>query len=82
LIETNQFSTISKVMYDTTAGNDMIIYHIATTSMHNKRIQGGEIVLKSWLGFTKHIHVNWLTWLSKGGIQMAEGDNDSKSHIS
>jgi hypothetical protein len=58
LLETLQFSTISKVMYDTTVGKDMIVYHTGTTSMHNKRVHGGEIVLKSWLGFSKHIHVN------------------------
>ena len=58
LLETLQFSTISKVMYDTTVGKDMIVYHTGTTSMHNRRIHGGEIVLKSWLGFSKHIHVN------------------------
>jgi hypothetical protein len=58
LLETLQFSTISKVMYDTTIGKDMIVFHAGTTSMHNKRIHGGEIVLKSWLGFSRHIHVN------------------------
>jgi hypothetical protein len=58
LLETSQFSTISKIMYDTTVGKDMIVYNTGTTSMHNKRIHGGEIVLKSWLGFSKHILVN------------------------
>ena len=58
LLETLQFSTISKVMYDTTIGKDMIVFHAGTTSMHNKQIHGGEIVLKSLLGFSKHIHVN------------------------
>ena len=58
MLETLQFSTLSKVMYDTTIGKDMIVFHTGTTSLHNKRIHGGEIVLRSWLGFTKHIHVN------------------------
>ena len=58
LIESLRFSTISKVMYDTTVGKNMIVYHTGTTSMHNKRVHGGEIVLRSWLGFSRHIHVN------------------------
>jgi len=58
LIESLRFSTISKVMYDTTVGKNMIVYHTGTTSMHNQHIHGGEIALKSWLGFSKYIHVN------------------------
>ena len=66
LLETLQFSTISKVMYDTTIGKDMIVFHNGTTSMHNKRIHGGEIVLRSWLGFSKHIHVNCAGLVEEG----------------
>ena len=58
MLETLQFSTLSEIMYDTTIGKDMIVFLNGTTSFHNKRVHGGEIVLKSWLGFSKHIHVN------------------------
>lgn len=66
LMETLQFSTISKVIYDTTIWDDMIVFHTGTTSLHNKRIHGGEIALRSWLGFSKHIHVNCAGLVQEG----------------
>lgn len=66
MLETLQFSTLSKVMYDTTIGKDMIVFLTGTTSFHNKRIHGGEIVFKSWLGLTKHIHVNCAGLVQEG----------------
>ena len=58
LLETLQFGTLSNVMYDTTFGHDMVVFHNGTTSLFNKRIHGGEIELRSWSGFSKFIHVN------------------------
>jgi hypothetical protein len=49
---------IARVDYDTTMGNDMIVYDLLGTSAYNKRVHGGEIMLKSLLGFRKYIHVN------------------------
>ena len=50
---------IAKVDYDTTIGNSMIVYTWrGTTSDFNKRIHGGDIILKSVLGFKRYIHVN------------------------
>ncbi len=51
-------STIAKVDYDTVMGNDMIVYDLHGTSTYNKRVHGGEIMLKSVLGFRRYIHVN------------------------
>lgn len=48
LLETLQFRTISKFIYDTTIGKDMIVFSGGTTNRFNKRFHGGEIVLRSW----------------------------------
>ncbi len=53
-----EFSTINDVRYDSTLGIDTIVFQQGVTSTFNKRIHGGEIILRSWLGFTKHIHIN------------------------
>lgn len=66
LQETIQFGTLHKIMYDTTTGKDMIVFNNGTTSMHNKRIHGGEIVLQSWFGFKKHSHVNCAGLVQEG----------------
>jgi hypothetical protein len=55
---TTTIPMIAKVDYDTTMGNDMIIFTWRGTAAHNKRVHGGEIMLKSLLGFRKYIHVN------------------------
>jgi hypothetical protein len=54
---TTTIPMIAKVDYDTTMGNDMIVYTWRGTA-YNKRIHGGEIMLKSLLGFRRYIHVN------------------------
>lgn len=58
LLETFRFSTISKVEYYTTIGNNMIVFQGGMTSLFNKRVHGGEIALRFWFGFEKYIHVN------------------------
>jgi len=55
---TTTIPTIAKVDYDTTMGNDMIVYNWRGTAAYNKRVHGGEIMLKSLLGFRRYIHVN------------------------
>ena len=55
---TTTIPTIAKVDYDTTMGNDMIVYTWRGTAAYNKRVHGGEIMLKSLLGFRRYIHVN------------------------
>ena len=49
---------IARVDYDTTMGNGMIVYNWQGTAAFNKRVHGGEIMLRSWLGFRRYIHVN------------------------
>ena len=56
--KTTIIPTIAKVDYETTMGNDMIVYNEHGTSEYNKRIHGGEIMLKSLLGFRRYIFVN------------------------
>jgi hypothetical protein len=57
-IITTTIPTIAKVDYDTVMGNEMIVYDLHGTSAYNKRVHGGEIILKSLLGFRRYIHVN------------------------
>jgi hypothetical protein len=55
---TTAIPMIAKVDYDTTMGKDMIVYDWRGTAKYNKRVHGGEIMLKSLLGFRRYIHVN------------------------
>jgi hypothetical protein len=55
---TTTIPMIARVDYNTTMGNDMIVFTWRGTAAHNKRVHGGEIMLKSLLGFRKYIHVN------------------------
>ena len=55
---TTVIPTIARVDYDTTMGNDMIVFTWRGTAEHNKKVHGGEIMLKSLLGLRKYIHVN------------------------
>ena len=55
---TTAIPMIAKVDYDTVMGNDMIVYDWRGTAAYNKRVHGGEIMLKSLLGFRRYIHVN------------------------
>ena len=57
-IEAIQIPTLKEVRYDTKLGKNMIVFERGTTDRFNTRIHGGEILLRSWLGFTKYIHVN------------------------
>ena len=55
---TTTIPLITQVDYETHMGNDMIVYTWRGTSDYNRRVHGGEIVLKSLLGFRRYIHVN------------------------
>jgi hypothetical protein len=61
---TTTIPMIAKVAYDTTLGNDMIVYTLHGTA-YNKRVHGGEIMLKSLLGFRRYIHVNCNGWMTE-----------------
>ena len=50
--------TLAGVDYDTTLGDDMVVFTWQGTGAYNKRIHGGEIMLRSILGFRRYIHVN------------------------
>ena len=43
--------------YDTTLGEDMMVFYSQGTAKYNKRVHGGDIRLKSWLGFRRNIVV-------------------------
>jgi predicted small integral membrane protein len=63
---TRTFSTIAKVDYDTTMGKNMIVYDRYGTGEYNKRVHGGEIMLRSLLGFRRYIHVNCTGLVTEG----------------
>lgn len=55
---TTTIPMICRVDYDTTIGDNMIVYNWRGTAAYNKRVHGGEIMLKSLLGFRRYINVN------------------------
>ena len=63
---TVQIPMIARIDYDTVLGDDMIVYTMRGTSAHNKRVHGGEIMLKSLLGFRRYIHVNCNGMVTEG----------------
>ena len=58
--------TLNQVNYDTTLGDDMIVFDSSSTSGYNKREHGGDLRLKSWLGFRKNIAVNCTGFVTEG----------------
>ena len=73
VIETLEVPTLNQVNYDTTLGKSMIVFCDRGTSKYNKRVHGGDIRLKSWLGFRKNIVVR-CTGLAMEGVY-PEGDD-------
>lgn len=57
VIKTLEVPTLNQVNYDTTLGDDMIVFYERITAKYNKRVHGGDIRLKSWLGFRRNIVV-------------------------
>jgi len=63
---TTTIPLIARVDYDTTFGKDMIIFTWRGTEQYNKRVHGGEIMLRSVLGFRRYIHVNCTGLVTEG----------------
>ena len=59
-------STLYKVNYDTKLGKNMIVFSGRGTSPYNIRVHGGDMTLKSWFGFRKHIAVNCTGLVTEG----------------
>jgi hypothetical protein len=59
-------STLNQVNYNTTLGDNMIVFKPGGTHEYNIRIHGGDIRLKSWLGFSKSIAVNCNGFVKEG----------------
>ena len=74
VIRTLKVPTLDQVNYDTTLGDDMIVFYASGTGKYNKRVHGGDIRLESWLGFKKNIVVR-CTGLVMEGVYPAEEDN-------
>ena len=66
VIKSLNVSTLDQVNYDTILGNNMIVFHGRGTSAYDKRIHGGDLRLKSWLGFKKNIAVNCTGLVTEG----------------
>ena len=73
VISNLNISTLAGVNHDTNIGDDMIVLDGHGTSAYNKKIHGGDLRLKSWLGFRTNIAVN-CTGLVTEGVSPAEGD--------
>lgn len=58
--------TLHSVNYDTKLGKNMIVFSSTGTAPHNLRIHGGDLTLRSWLGFNKNIAVNCTGLVSEG----------------
>lgn len=71
VIKTLNVPTLDGVNYNTTLGDSMIVFTGRGTSAYNKRVHGGDLRLKSWLGFQKNIAVN-CTGLVTEGVYPAE----------
>jgi len=51
IVGTLTVPTMHQVNYDTTLGDDMIVFYSRGTAKYNNRVHGGDIRLKSWFGF-------------------------------
>ena len=59
-------STLNQVNYDTTLGDNMIVFNGRGTSDFNKRVHGGDIRLRSWFAFERNIAVNCTGLVTEG----------------
>ena len=71
VIKTLIVPTLYQVNYNTTLGDNMIVFTGHGTSKYNKRVHGGDLKLKSWFGFRKNISVK-CTGLVTEGVYPAE----------
>jgi len=58
--------TLDEVNYDATLGDGMIVFNGHGTSSYNKRNHGGDLRLKSWIGFRKNIAGNCTDLVTEG----------------
>jgi hypothetical protein len=58
--------TLNEVNYDTTLGNNMIVFRPGGTHEYNKRVHGGDVRLKSWFGYSRSIAVNCNGFVKEG----------------
>lgn len=58
--------TLHSVNYDTKLGKDMIVFSSRGTAPYNLRIHGGDLTLRSWLGFNRNIAVDCAGLASEG----------------
>lgn len=65
-LSTFHLPTLHSVNYDTKLGKNMIVFSSKGTAPHNLRIHGGDLTLRSWLGFNKNIAVNCTGLVSEG----------------
>ena len=63
---TLKVQTLSKVNYDTTLGKGIIVFSGIGTSPYNLKVHGGDLMLKSWLGFKKYIWDNCTGFAKEG----------------
>ena len=75
VIKTLKVPTLDQVNYDTTMGDDTIVFYASGTGKYNKRVHGGDIRLKSWLGFRRNIVVP-CTGLVMEGVYPAEKESN------
>ncbi len=66
VIKALDIPTLEKVNYNTTLGDNMIVFTGSGTSKYNKREHGGDLTLKSWFGFRKNIAVNCTGLVTEG----------------
>ena len=63
---TLKVQTLNKVNYSTTLSKGIIIFTGIGTSPYNQKVHGGDLILKSWLGFKKYIWVNCTGFAKEG----------------
>ena len=65
-LSTFHLPTLHSVNHNTKLGKNMIVFSSTGTAPHNLRIHGGDLTLRSWLGFNKNIAVNCTGLVSEG----------------
>ena len=62
----NTFSTLSSVNYNTSLGDNMIVYDGMGTNLYNNKVHGGDITFRSWLGFKRSLWINCTGYAVEG----------------
>ena len=66
VIKSLNVPTLAEVNYNTTLGDNMIVFDGHGTADHNVKIHGGDLRLRSWFGFSKNIAVNCTGLVTEG----------------